>query len=174
MTTVTVRSAVRELHRAAGRLRDAALELELIAVEDRPRDSVHLVDVVHNDAFEVSGEAEQAVATLTAIAGRTGSLPPQAVTPAVAECTAHANRLGKALGCELSSPERLADLAGLTGLELRTWATEVTRSVTACQRLLWTDFQPALLTCWIELVERLESPAPALRTRPRPTGRHRR
>jgi hypothetical protein len=134
------------LQAAATRLRDATRELELIAVEDRPqRGDVHLVDVIHNAAFELAGAAEQAMAALTAGGPH-----------AVAGCHRHVNHFGATLSLELTNPERLIELArfGNHGRESRAWVREVVRSAAACQTLLWTDLHPALLACWTDLTDR--------------------
>jgi hypothetical protein len=141
--TVTVQSALSALAASVGRLRDSTRELELIAVEDRPRrGDVHLVDVVQHAAFEVAGEAEQAV---RAIRDRD-----------VVRCQEHVNRLGGILVGDLAAPERLAELGGLGGRhgrEAGAWSAEVVRCVEACQRALWTAVQPAVLAYWRELTD---------------------
>ena len=74
----------------------------------------------------------------------------------VARCQAHVNALGAILVRELAAPERLADLAELKhgrGREAGAWAGEIVRCVEACQLVIWTDLQPALLGYWAELID---------------------
>jgi hypothetical protein len=134
------------------------------AVEDAPPNAGrHLLDVVHDAALELAGEAEQAQAVLWQ-----GDRPaPDAVYlpgPAmVARCQAHVNALGAILVRQLAAPERLADLAELKrgrGREAGAWAGEVVRCVGACQLAVWTDLQPALLGYWAELID-ITSRSPA-------------
>lgn len=160
---MAVTTALRELHAAATRLRDAIRELEVIAVEDSPRSGdVYLVEIVHHAAFELSGAAEQAVAALDpeATTGTAGGC--RSVGCTVADFHLHVNTLGTTLVRHLAGPERLAELAGLSayGPEPKAWSREVARGVATCQDLLWTDLLPALQACWVELVEHPPLPGP--------------
>jgi hypothetical protein len=154
--TVTAESALNSVRASAERLREAAQELVLIAVEDRPRGSeIHLTTQVHDAVLDLAAEAEQAA----------GALPPEAdgerVTPAgaarhVAQCHASVNGLGAVLIRELAAPERITELASLGadhGRESGSWAEEIIRCIETCQHLLWTDVQPALLGYWQELAD---------------------
>jgi hypothetical protein len=110
-----------------------------------------LVDMVRNAAVEVAGEAAQASAAVQGSGLRWGAGP-----SAVACCQAHVNSLGSVLVQQLAAPKQLAGLAGpgdSQGCEIAKWAAEVARCVQACQRVVWTDLQPALLGYWIELIE---------------------
>lgn len=153
--TVTVQSALASVQASARRLGEAARELVLIAVEDRPRGSeVHLVTLVHDAALDVAAEAEQADSVL----------PPEDVSgarasQAVAGCQAHVNLMGAVLVRELATPERLNDLTVFGrdhGREARAWAKEILRCIESCQHLLWTDMQPALLGYWREIADRAD------------------
>ena len=137
---MTVESALSSVQASAGRLHEAVGDLVLMAVEDRPRGpEVHLVTIVHDAALDLAGEAAQALALLPAD---------------VAGGHEHINALGAVLVRELACPERLRELARLgaeRGREAGAWAREIVRCVQACQRLLWTDMQPALLAYWREI-----------------------
>jgi len=137
---MTTESALSSVHASARRLHEAVGDLLLMAVEDQPRGTeVHLVTIVHDAVLDLAGEAEQALALLKAdVAGGQERI----------------NALGDVLVRELACPERLADLAGLgaeRGREAGAWAGEIVRCIQACQRLLWTDMQPALLIYWREI-----------------------
>jgi hypothetical protein len=150
--TVTVQSALTSVRASAGRLAEAARELVLIAVEDRPCGvKVHLVDVVSDAALELISHAEQAAAELNSVADsrRDASL-------AVLATQAHINRMGSVLVSELAAPERLGELARFGprhGRESAAWAVEVVRCVQGCQQLIWTDLQPAVLAYWEEITD---------------------
>jgi hypothetical protein len=150
--TVTVRSALSEVQASGRRLREAAQELVLTAVEDQPRNcQVHLVTVVHDAALDVAAEAEQADAALSV-------KQPAKGTPAhaVARCQHHVTLLGAVLVRGLAAPELLNDLAALgreRGGEVSAWAGEIMRRIQACQLAVWTDMQPALLAYWQELAD---------------------
>lgn len=144
---MTVDNARSGLLAAARLLLDSTRELELMAVEDRPRTAdVHLLDVIQNSAFELSGEVAEGVAALKTADAQA----------AVASCHTHTNRFGEVLIRDLANPQRVRELVGLSryGREAGLWAREVMQSITTCQRLLAVELQPALLACWIELVER--------------------
>jgi hypothetical protein len=151
--TVTVQSALTEVQASARRLREAARELVLTAVEDQPRNcQVHLVAVVHDAALEVADQAEQADA---AVNSQEGTLP-GAASQVVAHCQHHVTLLGAALVRELATPEMQNDLAALgreRGREVSAWVREISRCIQACQLGLWTDVQPALLGYWRELAD---------------------
>jgi hypothetical protein len=155
--TVTTTSALYALAASTRRLREAARELELIAVEDRPRrGDLHLVDVVQNAAFEVTGAAEHVVSALRTTGSTAGAHP-----LAVANCQHHVTALGAVLVRDLAAPHRLAELGVLGrrhGPEAGAWAGEVVRCVAACQRALWTDVQPALVAYWREIAETYRPP----------------
>ena len=149
--TVTVQSALSSVQESARRLAEAARELVLIAVEDRPSGvTVHLVDVLSDAALELISHAEQASAELSAaVSRRDASL-------AVLSTQAHINRLGHVLVSDLAAPERLAELArfGLRhGRESAAWADEVVRCIQACQQIIWTDVLPILLDYWEEITD---------------------
>ena len=154
--TVTVQSALTEVQASARRLREAARELVLTAVEDQPRNcQAHLIVIVHDAALQVAAEAEQADAAVSPEQGP-GSAPPQAAAQAVAHCQRHVTSLGAALVCELAAPELLNDLAALArerGREVDAWVREIFRCIQACQIALWTDVQSALLGYWRELAD---------------------
>jgi hypothetical protein len=153
---VTVQSALSEVQASARRLRDAARELVLFAVEDWPRrGEVHLVTLVHDAALDLAAEAEHAGAAL-----RLDSQPMDvslAQAPqAVIDCQAHVNLMGAALVRELATPGRLNDLAVFgrdRGRDAAEWAEEIVRCIESCQQLLWTDMQLALLGYWRELAD---------------------
>jgi hypothetical protein len=148
--TMTVQSALRAVASSARRLRETVGELVLTATEDQPRAcQAHLVTVIHDAALDVGAEAEQAAAALYPGRQAGPSLP-------VAQCQAHVNALGAALVRELAAPERLSDLTELGrehGREAAAWAGEIVRCVQACQHVIWTDVQPALLDYWQELAD---------------------
>ena len=155
--TVTMQSALNAVQESARRLLEATRELVLIAVEDAPRNhSLHLFQVVHDAVLELAGEAEQADAALwqdDRPARRAEHWPGPA---RVARCQAHVNALGAILVSRLAAPEKLADLAELRrdrGREVGAWAEETVRCVGACQLVVWTDLQPALLGYWAELID---------------------
>jgi hypothetical protein len=138
---VTLQDALSAVTRSAHRLREAGVELELIAVEDRPRaGDVHLVDQVQHAAYEIAGAAEMA-----ARAAARGD---------VLTCQDQVIALGAALVRDLAAPERTAELGALGdrfGGETRAWAGEVLRCAQNCQRALWTDVQPAIQGYWREM-----------------------
>jgi hypothetical protein len=148
---VTVQSRLSSVQVSAGRLQEAVRELTLIAVEDRPRGvTVHLLDAVSDAALELSSHAELAATKLDDIADR------RSAPHAVLAIHAHVNHLGAALTADLAAPERLAELGGFGhrhGRESAAWADEVVRCVQACQQLIWTDLQPALLGFWEEITD---------------------
>jgi hypothetical protein len=154
--TVTVESALTSVQASAGRLSEAVRELVLIAVEDQPRGSdVHFVTVIHDAALDIAGEAEQGWAALRSEGHPVGVSLAQA-SQAVAGCQAHVNVMGAVLVRELAAPARLSDLMIFRrnrGREAGAWATEIVRCIEACQLLLWTDMQPALLGYWQELAD---------------------
>jgi hypothetical protein len=158
--TVTMESAFGTVHASAGRLREAARDLVLIAVEDQPRGTdVHLVTQVHDAALDVAAEAEQAEAVLAADPSA-GVDRGVVVARAIAGCHARVNALGSVLVREMAAPERLGELAALGvehGREAGAWANEIVRCIQTCQQLLWTDMQPALLGYWRELADTTNS-----------------
>jgi hypothetical protein len=175
--TVTTQSALDEVQLSARRLVEAARELVLIAVEDRPRFSeVHLVTLVHDAALDLGGEAEQADSALQP-GGPSESILMTEPSQAVALCQAHVNLTGAVLVRELATPERLNDLTVFgrnRGREASAWAKEILRCIESCQHLLWTDTQPALLSYWRELAsitDRTCPPAPDAK-REREGNRH--
>jgi hypothetical protein len=149
--TVTVQSALAEVQASAGRLRDTARELVLIAVEDQPRNTdVHLVTVIGDAVLDLAAEAEQAAAVWRE--GMAGGRAPRAV----AGCQSHINVMGAVLVRELAPPAMQNDIAALgreRGREAQAWAREVSRCIHACQLALWTDMQPALHSYWQELAD---------------------
>lgn len=154
---VTVQSALSEVQASAQRLRELVRELVLTAVEDQPRNcQVHLVTVVHDAALDATAEAEQAAAALGP--EQTANMAwPHTVTPQeVAHCQRHVALLGALLVRELAAPEMQNDLAALgreRGREVGAWVREISRCIQACQIVLWTDVQPALLRYWQELAD---------------------
>jgi hypothetical protein len=150
--TVTTQSALAGVQASARRLREAARELVLIAVEDQPRGcQVHLIAVVHDAALQAAAEAEQADAAMAPEQG-----PGGATAQTVARCQHHVTLLGAALVQELAAPDLLNDLAALArerGGEVGAWVREIFRCIQACQLALWTDVQPALLGYWRELAD---------------------
>jgi len=148
--TVTVQTALSEVQASARRLREAARELVLTAVEDQPRNcQAHLIAIVHDAALRAAGEAEQADAAVHPEQGPAGGAP-----QAIARCQHHVTLLGAALVHELAAPELLNDLAALArerGGEVSAWVREIFRRIDDCQIALWTDVQPALLGYWQEL-----------------------
>ncbi len=154
--TVTVQSALAEVQASARRLREAARELVLTAVEDQPRGcQVHLIAIVHDAALQAAAEADQADAALSPGHSPRGASP-RAAAQAVAHCQHHVTLLGAALVRELAAPDLLNDLAALArerGGEVSAWVREIFRCIQACQLALWTDAQPALLGYWRELAD---------------------
>jgi hypothetical protein len=154
--TVTAQSALAEVQASARRLREAARELVLTAVEDQPRNcQVHLIAIVHDAALQAADEAEQADAAMSPEQGPGGARS-QAAAQAVARCQHHITLLGAALVQELAAPDLLNDLAALArerGGEVGAWVREIFRCIQACQLALWTDVQPALLGYWQELAD---------------------
>jgi len=153
--TVTVQSALSEVQVSARRLREIAGELVLTAVEDQPRNcQVHLVAVVHDAALEVADHADQADTVVSPQDGDgTLSMPAE---QAVAHCQQHVTMLGAALVRGLATPEMHYDLAALgreRGREVSAWVREISRCIQACQIVLWTEVQPALLSYWQELAD---------------------
>jgi hypothetical protein len=150
--TVTVQSTLSSVRASAGRLREAVRELALIAVEDQPRSvTVHLLDAVSDAVLELTSHAELAATELDGI-----SDPRRNAPLAVLAAQAHLNQLGAALTADLATPGRLAELAGFGqghGRESAAWAGEVLRCVQACQQIIWTDVQPALLGYWEEIID---------------------
>lgn len=155
--TLTVLSALNAVASSTRRLREAVGELVVIATEDQPRDcQVHLVTVINDAALDVDAEAELADAALRPGRQAEGAPAAAAASLAVAQCQARVNALGAALVRELATPERLSDLAALgreRGREAGAWAREIARCVQACQHLIWTEVQPALLGYWQELAD---------------------
>jgi hypothetical protein len=153
--TMTMQSSLTEVQASAGRLREVAGELVLIAVEDQPRDcDVHLVTVVHDAAMSVAAEAEQAASLVCGEELACGSAT--ARSRAIAQCQQHVLATGATLARDLAAPELLSDLTALArerGGEVSAWVREVSRCIQACQVALWTDVQPALLGFWRELAE---------------------
>jgi len=157
--TVTVQSALTAVAASTRRLREAADELVLFA-EDQPDDcQVHLVTMVQDAALDLAAEAAQADTVLTGLSAPGGSSSTARSAVAVARCQRHLNLLGAALTGDIAAPERLDDLATLArehGDEVAAWTREIVRCVAACQRLIWTDLQPALLSYWQEIAEMTE------------------
>ena len=155
--TVTIESALSSVQASAGRLRSAAGDLVLIAVEDQPRGTdVHLVTLVHDAALDLAAEAEQAAAALQQAERPGAATAIAAAARRVANCHARVNALGVVLAQDLAAPERLGELAALgaeRGREADAWAREIISCIQSCQRLLWTDMQPALLGYWRELTD---------------------
>lgn len=154
--TVTAESALNSVRASAERLREAAQELVLIAVEDRPRGSeIHLTTQVHDAALDLASEAEQAAGALPS--NKDGERVTRAgAARHVAQCHASVNVLGAMLVRELAAPERITELAALgadRGREAGSWAEEIIRCIETCQQLLWIDVQPALLGYWQELAD---------------------
>jgi hypothetical protein len=153
---VTVESALSSVQASAERLREAAQELVLIGVEDRPSGTeFHLVTVVHDAVLDLAAEAEQATVVLRPDEGGEG-VSRTAISRRVAECQDRINSLGAVLIRELAAPERINELAALGkdhGREAGAWAEEIIRCVDTCQHLLWTDMEPALLGYWQELAD---------------------
>ena len=145
--TVTMQSALSAVGSSTRLLREAIRELALIATEDQPQGcQAHLVTIVHDAVLDVAAEAEHADATLRQEHG----------AAAVARCQEHLTLLGTLLIRDLAAPERLSELAALGreyGREAGAWAGEIVRSVHACQLLMWTAVQPALLGYWQELAD---------------------
>jgi hypothetical protein len=154
--TVTVDSALSAVQAAAGRLHEAVQELLLIAVEDGPRGmELHLATIMHDAALDLAAEAEQTAGALLPGADDEG-VSRAGAARYVARCHASVNGLGAVLIRELAVPERVTALAALGadyGREAGSWAGEVIRCIEACQHLLWTDMQPALLGYWQELAD---------------------
>ena len=155
--TVTIQSALTAVQASAGRLREAVGELTLMAVEDRPGGTeIHLVTVVHDAALEAAAAAEQADAAVRSALPSGVDFGKSQTAQAIAECEANVHALGVVLVDELAAPARLRDLAAFSrerGREAGAWAREIVRCIEACQHLLWTDIQPALLDYWRELAE---------------------
>ena len=153
---MTVQSALAEVQASARRLREIAGELVLTAVEDQPRNChVHLVTVVHDAALDVAAETEQADAAV-GLERDAAAVPPGAASQVVARCQYHVTLAGAALVRGLAAPELLNDLAALgreRGREVSAWVSEISRCIQACQVVLWTDMQPALLGYWQELAD---------------------
>jgi hypothetical protein len=145
--TVTIESALAAVHASTGRLREAVGDLVLMAVEDQPRGiEAHLVTIVHDAALDLAAEAEQAEAAL------------RAGPAAVVGCQTAVNALGAVLVRELAAPRRLNEMARFgaeRGREAGAWAREIARCIQACQHLLWTDMNPALLAYWQELADQI-------------------
>jgi hypothetical protein len=155
--TVTQQSAFAGLRASVRRLLETARELVLIADEDQPRDChVHLITLVRDAALDVAAQAEQADEALRSLA-EPAQWPPMAITcGAAARSQEHLIELGLVLTRDLAEPERLNDLARLGrqhGREAGAWAAEIIRSVQACQHVMWTDVQPAVLAYWTELAD---------------------
>jgi hypothetical protein len=155
--TVTEQSALADVRASVRRLLETVRELALIADEDQPRDChVHLITLVRDAALDVAAEAEQADAGLRSLA-EAAQWPTTAATCGVAaRSQEHLIELGLVLTRDLAEPERLNDLArlgGQHGREAGAWAGEIIRCVQACQHLMWTDVQPALLAYWRELAD---------------------
>jgi hypothetical protein len=155
--TVTEQAALANVSASVRRLIDTVRELVLIADEDQPRDcQVHLITLVRDAALDMAAEAEQADSALRSLA-EAAPWPPIAVTCGVAaRSQEHLIELGLVLTRDLADPERLNDLArlgGRHGREAGAWAGEIIRCVQACQHVMWTDVQPAVLAYWGELAD---------------------
>ena len=154
---MAVASRVEELWHSLHGLRDSLRQLQLAAVEDRPRHSDLLpVEALGESVEDLLGVVHQSVmAAAAALVGPGAEPVPWKLRQGLAQIQDQVDEAALRIGFDLGSHQRLADLdelAGDRGGEWRAWTASVHQALEHCQPPLRAT-QRALLACWLELTQ---------------------
>ncbi|HKI04666.1 MAG TPA: hypothetical protein VKK31_21985 [Thermoanaerobaculia bacterium] len=160
---MAIDTAFGDLSLKMDRLRDVLLGLRLAVVEDKPLQGAGaLLDRLGEavlDLEEWLGESLEAAA----LGQRAAQYPRdlEASRDALATCQERFQRFQRQLSSEVTSFERIGDLASLAhgrGREWTSWVASVRGSIDQCQGATH-DVSEALFQCWQEIAERAGAPA---------------
>jgi hypothetical protein len=158
---MTLEPALKDLWMCVHGLRDAVVAMQLMVVEDRPRDSdVVPVQALGDAVGDLLAAVQDAVeATSSGMRAVQASREQGAVCGALLRTQEAANHAGRLLAYAVADRARLGDLDDLArrrGAEWGHWTAGVVEAIDRCWRPMW-DLQQGLLSCWSELTDRLDA-----------------